>query len=134
MRLHPSAQHPGLHFCHRSSYIMIKCSFSKKKYLLHFNVKTSSAHEGTNFGIKEHVAAVLPSQRINAAAKYLSLQSSILQPPVVLGRSLGHCTLSSISSSSSCCSSKKFVPAAAAGLLPVAAVLLGAWQFDNMCH
>jgi hypothetical protein len=49
----------------------------KKKYLRYFDVKTSSAHEGTNFGLKEHAAAVLPSQRINVAAKNLSLQSSM---------------------------------------------------------
>jgi hypothetical protein len=51
--------------------------FFKKKHLRHFNVKTSSAHEGTNFGLKEHAAAVLPSHKSNVAGKNLSLQSSM---------------------------------------------------------
>jgi hypothetical protein len=51
--------------------------FFKKKHLRHFNVKTSSAHEGTNFGLKEHAAAVLPSHKIDVAGKKLSLQSSM---------------------------------------------------------
>jgi hypothetical protein len=51
--------------------------FYKKKFLRHVDVKTSSAHEGTNFGIKEHAAAVLPSHKINVAAAKLSLQSSM---------------------------------------------------------
>ena len=51
--------------------------FFKKKYLRYFNVKTSSAHEGTNFGIKEHAAAVLPSHKIHVAGQKLSLQSSM---------------------------------------------------------
>jgi hypothetical protein len=51
--------------------------FYKKKYLRYFNVKTSSAHEGTNFGIKEHAAAVLPSHKIDVAGKNLSLQASM---------------------------------------------------------
>jgi hypothetical protein len=51
--------------------------FYKKKYLCYSNVKTSSAHEGTNFGIKEHAVAVLPSHRIDVAGKNLSLQLSI---------------------------------------------------------
>jgi hypothetical protein len=45
--------------------------------LRHFNVKTSSAHEGTNFGIKEHAAAVLPSHIISVAGEKLCLQSTI---------------------------------------------------------
>jgi hypothetical protein len=48
--------------------------FFKKKFLRHFNVKTSSAHEGTNFGIKEHAAAILPSHRTNVAGEKLCLQ------------------------------------------------------------
>jgi hypothetical protein len=51
--------------------------FFKKKYLRYFDVKTSSAHEGTNFGLKEHAAAVLPSHKIDVAGKKLSLQSSM---------------------------------------------------------
>ncbi len=51
--------------------------FFKKKFLRHFNVKTSSAHEGTNFGIKEHAAAVLPSHRVNVAEERLCLQSTM---------------------------------------------------------
>jgi hypothetical protein len=43
--------------------------FFKKKYLCYFNVKTSSAHKGTNFGIKEHAAAVLPSHKIDVAER-----------------------------------------------------------------
>jgi hypothetical protein len=43
--------------------------FYTKKYLRYFNVKTSSAHKGTNFGIKEHAAAVLPSHKIDVAGK-----------------------------------------------------------------
>jgi hypothetical protein len=45
--------------------------------LRYFNVKTSSAHEGTNFGIKEHAAAVLPSHKIDVAGRKLSLQASM---------------------------------------------------------
>jgi hypothetical protein len=51
--------------------------FFKKKYLRYFNVKTSSAHEGTNFGVKEHAAAVLPSHKINVAGQNLSAQLSM---------------------------------------------------------
>jgi hypothetical protein len=51
--------------------------FYPKKYLRYFDVKTSSAHEGTNLGIKEHAAAVLPSHKIDVAGKKLSLQSSM---------------------------------------------------------
>jgi hypothetical protein len=51
--------------------------FFKKKFVRYFNVKTSSAHEGTNFAIKEHAAAVLPSHRINVAGERLSLQSTM---------------------------------------------------------
>ena len=51
--------------------------FFKKKYLRHFDVRTSSAHEGTNFGLKEHAAAVLPSHKIDVAGKRLNLQSSL---------------------------------------------------------
>jgi hypothetical protein len=46
--------------------------FFKKKYLQYFNGKTSSAHEGTNFGIKEHAAAVLPSHKIDVSGIFLS--------------------------------------------------------------
>jgi hypothetical protein len=35
--------------------------FIKKKFLPYFKLKTSSTNEGTNFGIKEHAVAVLPS-------------------------------------------------------------------------
>jgi hypothetical protein len=51
--------------------------FFKKKYLRYFDVKTSSAHEGTNYGIKEHAAGVLPSNKIDVAGKKLSLQASM---------------------------------------------------------
>jgi hypothetical protein len=40
-------------------------------------VETSSAHEGTNFGIKEHAAAILPSHKMHVAGQKLSLQSSM---------------------------------------------------------
>jgi hypothetical protein len=57
---------------------MMKCSSLKKnKFLRYFDVKTSSAHEGTNFGIKEHAAAVLPSHKINVAGEKPCLQSSM---------------------------------------------------------
>jgi hypothetical protein len=50
----------------------------KTKCLLYFNVKTSSAHKGTHFGIKEHAAAaVLPSHKIHVTGQQLSLQSSM---------------------------------------------------------
>ena len=45
--------------------------FFKKKCLQHFNVKTSSTHEGTNFGLKEDAATVLPSYSIDVAGKNL---------------------------------------------------------------
>jgi hypothetical protein len=51
--------------------------FYKKKFVRYFNVNTSSAHEGTNFAIKEYAAAVLPSNRINVAGERLSLQSTM---------------------------------------------------------
>jgi hypothetical protein len=51
--------------------------FFKKKFLQYFIVKTSSAHGGTNFGIKEHAAAILPSQRINVAGEEVCLQSAM---------------------------------------------------------
>jgi hypothetical protein len=45
--------------------------FFKKKYLRYFNIKTSSAHKGTNFGIKVHATAVLPSHKIDVAGQKL---------------------------------------------------------------
>jgi hypothetical protein len=39
--------------------------------------RTSSAHEGTNFGIKEYAAAVLASHKINVVGEKVSLQSSM---------------------------------------------------------
>jgi hypothetical protein len=48
--------------------------FFKKKFLHYFNIKTSSAHEGNNFGIKEDATAVLPSHRIKVPGEKLSLQ------------------------------------------------------------
>jgi hypothetical protein len=51
--------------------------FYKKKNIRYFNTKTSSAHEGTNYGIKEHAASVRPSQRLSVATRNLSLQSSM---------------------------------------------------------
>jgi hypothetical protein len=45
--------------------------------LHYFNVKTSSAHEGTNFGIKEHAAAVLPSHKIDVAEKNFLSEAAI---------------------------------------------------------
>jgi hypothetical protein len=51
--------------------------FFKKKLLRHFNVKTSSAHEVTNFGIKEHATAVLPSHSISVAGEKLCLQPTM---------------------------------------------------------
>ena len=58
---------------------MTKCLFFKKKYFRHFNVKTSSAHEGTNFELKEHATAVLPSHSIDVAGKKLNLQQSSMK-------------------------------------------------------
>lgn len=51
--------------------------YFKKKYLRYFNVKTSSPHEGTNFGIKEHATAILPSHKNHVAGQKLSLLSSM---------------------------------------------------------
>jgi hypothetical protein len=51
--------------------------FFKEKYLRYFNVKTSSAHEGTNFGIQEHAAAIPPSHKVHVAGQKLYLQSSM---------------------------------------------------------
>jgi hypothetical protein len=48
--------------------------FFKKKYLI--STLALSAHEGTNFGIKEHAATVLPSHKIHVPGQNLSLQSS----------------------------------------------------------
>jgi hypothetical protein len=42
--------------------------FFKNKFLRYFNVKTSSAHEGTNFGIKEVAAAVLTRRQYSFMA------------------------------------------------------------------
>jgi MULE transposase domain len=49
--------------------------FYKKMNRRYFNHKTSSAHEGTNLGLKQHAAAVKPSQRIQESAKNSCLQS-----------------------------------------------------------
>jgi hypothetical protein len=51
--------------------------FYKKKFVRYFHVETSSAHEGTNFAIKEHAAAALPSHIIDVAGEGLSLQSTM---------------------------------------------------------
>jgi hypothetical protein len=86
------ASSEGLEACDGQTYVIEQVSefvrnyvivydrvflFFKKKYLRYFDVKTSSAHEGTNFGIKEHAAAVLPSHKIDVAGKKLSLQASL---------------------------------------------------------
>ena len=39
--------------------------------------KTTSPHEGTNYGIKEHAAAVRPNMKLSSAAKALTIQSDL---------------------------------------------------------
>lgn len=53
-------------------------------------METSSTHEGTNIGIKEHDAAVLPSQGIDVAAKKLSLHSSMMKGAQLESESTHH--------------------------------------------
>jgi hypothetical protein len=48
-----------------------------RKYRRYFDVKTSSAHEGTNNGIKTHAAAVRPNQTMANAARNACLQSNM---------------------------------------------------------
>ena len=48
-----------------------------KKNRRYFDVKTSSAHEGTNHGLKAHAAAVRPNQTMAHAARNACLQSSM---------------------------------------------------------
>jgi hypothetical protein len=51
--------------------------FYKKRNVGYFNTRTSSAHEGTNFGIKKHTASVRPCQKTYVATRNLSLQSTM---------------------------------------------------------
>jgi hypothetical protein len=47
------------------------------KFCRYFNVKMSSAHEGTNLGLKSHAASVRPNQTMAHAAKNACLQSDM---------------------------------------------------------
>jgi hypothetical protein len=51
--------------------------FYPKKFRRYFDVKTSSAHEGTNMGLKAHAAAVKPNQTMAHAARNACLQSNM---------------------------------------------------------
>lgn len=51
-------------------------AFFHRKGILHFDTNSSSAHEGTNRGIKSHSAPVLPQHTIEKATKVLSFQGN----------------------------------------------------------
>ena len=51
--------------------------FYPRRFRRYFDVKTSSAHEGTNYGLKSHAAAVKPNQTMAHAAKNACLQSDM---------------------------------------------------------
>jgi hypothetical protein len=45
--------------------------------VLHFDVSQSSAHEGTNHGLKSHSCAIKPIMNLDTSANTLNIQSSI---------------------------------------------------------
>eukprot|EP00978_Attheya_sp_CCMP212_P014408 scaffold36669_cov47-Attheya_sp.AAC.2 len=51
--------------------------FYLRMFIRHFNVSTNSAHEGTNFGLKNHAANVKPSHNLTNAAKAMTFQSNV---------------------------------------------------------
>ena len=59
----------GYVFTNETSY-----TFYSKKYRRTLNVATTSAHEGTNHGLKSHAAAVKGTHGVNTAAKAMSVQ------------------------------------------------------------
>jgi hypothetical protein len=48
-----------------------------KKKLRCLDVKTSSCHKGTNFGMKHHAASIQPNQKTQTAGQNLVLQGSL---------------------------------------------------------
>ena len=51
--------------------------FYKRKRLLHFDVNSNSAHEGTNRGMKSHAAPTNPQHTLEKATKVLSHQAQL---------------------------------------------------------
>jgi hypothetical protein len=51
--------------------------FYPRRFRCYFDIKTSSAHEGTNYGLKSHATAVKPNQTMAHAAKNACLQSNM---------------------------------------------------------
>ncbi len=45
--------------------------------VMHFDVSHSSAHEGTNHGLKSHSCAVKPIMNLDSSANTINIQSSI---------------------------------------------------------
>ncbi len=45
--------------------------------MLHFDVSHSSAHKGTNHGLKSHSCAVKPIMNLDSSANTVNIQSSI---------------------------------------------------------
>jgi hypothetical protein len=53
------------------------CLAHLKKKLRCLDVKTSSCHEGTNFGMKHHAAGIRPDQKTQTSGHNLALQGSL---------------------------------------------------------
>jgi hypothetical protein len=51
--------------------------FYLRMFIRHFNVSTNSAHEGTNFGLKNHAANVKPCHNLTNGAKAMTFQSNV---------------------------------------------------------
>jgi hypothetical protein len=52
-------------------------TFWRRNHIQHFDEFNNCSHEGTNFGIKTHAAAVLPGHSIRNAGKRLHLQAQL---------------------------------------------------------
>ena len=52
--------------------------FYKRKRVRHFNTSTSSAHEGTNFGLKSNAAAMKPTMSMDTASQAMIVHAKVL--------------------------------------------------------
>lgn len=52
-------------------------AFHLRRFLLHFDTNSNSAHEGTNNGMKKHCAPVLPQHTLAKATQVISFQSNL---------------------------------------------------------
>ena len=59
-------------FVHEALYLRFR-----RKHVRHFNVVHAIQHKGTNFGEKNHSAAMQPTMGVNRSSSILSLQSDI---------------------------------------------------------